>query len=194
MSDADRLKVFHLSNALVNAELDGVEHQFAVTLGHRGAVAAEEKHGALYLQFPTQLRTEAGEMGGHYELFYCLENSIRDLVATALEAAAGPEWWDLKVPQAVKDNVDKNLTREREAGVSQRSPDRIDYTTFGELSEVIQANWDVFADTFNNRKALVRVLSGLNLLRGPIAHCSPLAADEVVRLDLALRDWFRLME
>lgn len=34
----------------------------------------------------------------------------------------------------------------------------------------------------------------LNSLRGPIAHCSPLADDEVVRLRLAVRDWFRLME
>jgi hypothetical protein len=194
MNHSDRLKVFHLSQALVATELDTIERQFAVTLGHRETAGLQDRHGALYLQFPAQLRTEAGEMGSHYELFYCLENSIRDLVATALAASAGADWWKLKVPPAVKDNVDKNLTREREAGVSQRSPDLIDYTTFGELSEIIQANWDVFADTFNNRKAMVRVLGGLNLLRGPIAHCSPLAPDEVVRLDLALRDWYRIME
>lgn len=37
-------------------------------------------------------------------------------------------------------------------------------------------------------------MNSLNLLRGPIAHCSPLAEDEVVRLKLTLKDWFRLME
>lgn len=194
MKQADRLKVFYLSHSLLAAELDAAEQEFAISLGHRDQTQSQDKHGALYLQFQVQLRTEAAEMGSHYELFYCIENSIRDLVATTLEAAAGPDWWNLKVPALVKDNVDKNLTREREAGVSQRSPDRIDYTTFGELSEIIQANWDVFSDTFNNRKALIRILGGLNLLRGPIAHCSPLAPDEVMRLDLALRDWFRLME
>lgn len=30
--------------------------------------------------------------------------------------------------------------------------------------------------------------------RGPIAHCSPLAEDEIVRLRLSVRDWYRLQE
>lgn len=28
----------------------------------------------------------------------------------------------------------------------------------------------------------------------PIAHCCPLAADEVIRLEITVKDWFRLME
>lgn len=75
-----------------------------------------------------------------------------------------------------------------------RSTDLIDYTTFGELSGIIQENWDAFSDTFNSKKALDRILSALNLLRDPIAHYSSLAEDEVDRLRLNLRDWFRLME
>jgi len=42
--------------------------------------------------------------------------------------------------------------------------------------------------------ALTKVLTGLTLLRAPTAHCAPLAEDEIVRLQLSLRDWFRLME
>lgn len=34
----------------------------------------------------------------------------------------------------------------------------------------------------------------LNTLRGAVAHCTPLAEDEVLRLRLSVRDWFRLME
>jgi hypothetical protein len=37
-------------------------------------------------------------------------------------------------------------------------------------------------------------MANLNMLRGPIAHCSPLAEDEVLRLQLTVRDWFRLGE
>ena len=37
-------------------------------------------------------------------------------------------------------------------------------------------------------------MTNLNQLRGPIAHCSPFAEDEVVRLELTVKDWFRLME
>jgi hypothetical protein len=34
----------------------------------------------------------------------------------------------------------------------------------------------------------------LNTLRGPIAHCGLLAEDEVDRLKLSVKDWFRLLE
>ena len=37
-------------------------------------------------------------------------------------------------------------------------------------------------------------MTSLNMLRGPIAHCCPLADDEVLRLQLTVKDWFRLME
>ena len=75
-----------------------------------------------------------------------------------------------------------------------RSTDLIDYTTFGELGEIIKSNWDLFGSLFSSKKAVEKVMSSLNSLRGPIAHCSGLAEDEIVRLRLAVRDWFRLME
>ena len=70
----------------------------------------------------------------------------------------------------------------------------IDYTTFGELGEIIKSNWDLFGSIFNSKKAVEKVMANLNALRNPIAHCSLLAEDEVLRLRLSVRDWFRLME
>ena len=81
-----------------------------------------------------------------------------------------------------------------DAGVTIRSDEEIDYTTFGELSTIIKSNWDIFGDIFNSPKAVERVMSNLNTLRAPIAHCSKLAEDEEVRLQLSVRDWYRLME
>jgi hypothetical protein len=43
-------------------------------------------------------------------------------------------------------------------------------------------------------KTVDRVIQHLNTLCRPIAQFSPLAQDEVVRLKLAVRDCFRLME
>lgn len=37
-------------------------------------------------------------------------------------------------------------------------------------------------------------MANLNVLRGPIAHCSPLAEREVLRLQITIEDWFGLME
>ena len=103
-------------------------------------------------------------------------------------------WRDAAVPQAVKDNAKKNMQREAESGATIRSTREIDYTTFGELGDIVRTNWQIFSDTFNNEKAFSRVMNSLNLLRAPIAHCSALAPDEIVRLNFTLKDWFRLME
>lgn len=152
------------------------------------------QHDLYYRQFSEAVRAEAFKMREHYELFYCLEKSIRTLVSEKLQANFGATWWDDAVPVGVRDNVKKNIQRERDAGVSRRSKQHIDYTTFGELGEIVRANWQAFSDTFSTVKAFTRVMESLNVLRGPIAHCCPLAVDEVDRLQLAVKDWFRLME
>ena len=134
-------------------------------------------------------------MARHYEIFYCLERTIRAFINSLLSAAEGPTWWSCtRVPQQVKDSVQDRMKREVDAGVTLRSADPIDFTTFGELGEIIRANWDIFGGTFSSQPAVTKVMTTLNTLRGPIAHCSPLADDEVVRLQLSVRDWFRLME
>ncbi len=72
----------------------------------------------------------------------------------------------------------------------------IDYTTFGEIGEIVKDNWDVFAGIFSgsDKNRVLRVINRLNLARGPIAHCGLLSEDEVVRLKLTVRDWYKLME
>ncbi len=191
MKVVDKLKIFHLQYTLAQAGLDGVEAHYSIDLG-RSQKAEITRDDTNYPQFSLAIRAEASAMAEHYEVFYCLENAIRDLVSSQLLSKHGETWWTDAVPDVVKQNVQKNRVREEEAGITIRSVEMIDYTTFGELGEIIQANWEVFADTLNNRKAVTRVLAGLNLLRGPIAHCCPLAPDEVMRLQLALADWFRL--
>lgn len=52
----------------------------------------------------------------------------------------------------------------------------------------------MFGALFKSEKAVTRIMANLNTLRGPIAHCTLLAEDEVVRLRLSVRDWFRQME
>lgn len=97
------------------------------------------------------------------------------------------------MPENVKVHVAGTQKKEAESGIAIRSQEPIDYTTFGELGEIIKSNWADFTDIFQNIKALEKVISTLNVLRGPIAHCKPLAEDEVVRLHLSVRDWFRSM-
>ena len=98
------------------------------------------------------------------------------------------------VPPGVLDEVRKNREREAQAAVTVRSEDDIDYTTFGQLGDIIRTNWSDFAGMLSNQSAVSRVMAALNMLRGTIAHCGVLAEDEVDRLKLAIRDWFRVLE
>ena len=132
-------------------------------------------------------------MAAHYELFYCLEQSIRELIITALFEKAGAAWWITTVPPKIVEEVGGRIQREKDSGFSQRSDKEIDYTNFGELSVIITSNWDVFGAIFSSKRGVERIMSSLNLIRGPIAHCSPLAPDEVDRLLLTVKDWFRSM-
>ena len=133
-------------------------------------------------------------MASHYAIFYCLENSIRELIVQRLEEVHGSGWWDVAVPEPVRKNADGNRKKEAATGVTPRSSELIDYSNFGELGEIIKTNWNIFGDMFQDIRAVERVLSNLNTLRAPIAHCKALAEDEVLRLHLSLRDWFRQME
>ncbi len=132
-------------------------------------------------------------MSANYRVFYCLENSIRTLISEVLSEKHGDVWWNVVVPENVKAHVAVTQKKEAESGIAIRSQEPIDYTTFGELGEIIKSNGADFTDIFQNIRALEKVIATLNVLRGPIAHCKPLAEDEVVRLHLSVRDWFRSM-
>ena len=193
MITEDKIKLFAMSRQMAERDLDAVKRKHRVNLGRQNT-AKTDKDEEYYPQFDQSVRAEAAAMAAHYELFYCLEKSIRSLVSEKLEAELGANWWNQATPANIKTNVQSNMQREVDSGVTLRSTREIDYTTFGELGEIVRTSWDKFSDTFNSQKAFTRVMTSLNVLRGPIAHCSPLAEDEIVRLKLTVKDWFRLME
>jgi len=191
----DRLKAFGMTTQMVTEDISRIASAHGVDLGHV-PVTAQTVEDVYYPQFDAAVRGEASAMAKHYEVFYSLEKSIRTLVAGTIEASLKtPEWWSsARVPTAVQAEVASRIQKELDAGVTRRSLDELDYTTFGELSVIISSNWDVFGSLFSSKKAVEKVMASLNALRNPIAHCSPLAEDEQLRLQLTVRDWFRLME
>lgn len=191
---AKRLLLFAMANQMVELDLDRIESEHAVDL-RRGIVDQSDKDQTYYPQIEQAIRAEAASMAPHYEVFYSLERTIRLLISETLESGDGPQWWSgSRVPAKIVGDVATRQAKELDMALTPRSHEPLDFCTFGELGEIIRANWDVFGGIFSSTKGVDRVMTLLNSIRGPIAHCSPLAEDEVVRLRLAVRDWFRLME
>lgn len=191
----DRIKAFWMTNHMVMDDLTKIGQSHGFDLGHM-PTTAQTVEDAYYPQFDASVRQEGAEMARHYEVFYALEKSIRALVSDTIETAEKTSsWWSsVRVPASIQQEVANRIQKELDAGVTRRSLDELDYTTFGELSVIISTNWDIFGSLFSSKKAVEKVIASLNALRNPIAHCSPLAEDEQLRLQLAVRDWFRLME
>jgi hypothetical protein len=190
-----RVKAFGMTNQMLSEDLSQIARKHGIDLGHMPKLTQTVEH-IYYPQFDAAVRTEAAEMAKHYEVFYSLEKSIRELVAQTIEAAEKrDDWWtSSRVPANIQTDVATRIQKELDAGVTRRSHNQLDYITFGELSVIISVNWDIFGGLFNSKKAVEKVIASLNALRNPIAHCSPLAEDEELRLQLTVRDWFRLME
>ncbi|RIS37549.1 Swt1 family HEPN domain-containing protein [Mycobacteroides abscessus] len=196
MNNHELVKLFGVSNQLLEHDLDKVEKQLGLDLG-RGHVPSLSGDNTYYPQIEGAIRSEAASMAPHYEVFYSLENTIRRQIIDTLEAV-DKQWWDdpqnQYVPQNIRTDCENRRQKEIDLGLTPRSDEYLDYSTFGELSQIIKHNWIHFGQIFTSPKAVERVMALLNSIRGPIAHCSPLAEDEVVRLRLAVKDWFRLQE
>lgn len=188
------VELFLLKCAVIETGLRATLGEFDVGQSGGLSQADDEQLEPFIKQFDLANRKNAAQMSRYYEIFYLLENDIRRLIVETMEAAHGAKWWETHVPQGVLEEVRKNRTREAQAAVSIRSEDDIDYTTFGQLGDIIRENWSDFAGMLSNQSVVSRVLSALNMLRGTIAHCGVLAEDEVDRLKLAIRDWFRVLE
>lgn len=158
------------------------------------SVEQEVQMKASVAQFSANLRDDAEAMSEFYKLFYMLENDIRKLIEDTIVEQHGADWWEDYAPNSAKEECRLNQQREAEFGVTSRSDRELDYISFGQLGEIIRHNWSLFGGIVSNQKALGRVMHALNNLRGPIAHCGLLADDEVDRLKLAVKDWFRLLE
>lgn len=197
MSEDREIELFVLKNAVITRDLRSAFTTNRV--GHvRGALEAQaDSLVEEYLkQVDFETLADAERMSEFYKLFYALENDIRDLIEATMVDSKGADWWKTAVPQFVRDNAQKNNDREAAEGLPPRSDRMLDYTTFGELGEILKENWDVFSGMFSNatRNRVLRVINRLNLVRGPIAHCNFLPEEEAIRLKLAIRDWYKLME
>src|SRR3954454_2562570 len=115
MKTEDYVRSFGMSGMILTDDLRTIEHQYNIELGH---VPPAIKQSALeyYPQFEKEVRQQAASMAQYYELFYCLEQSARKLITETMEEAEGADWWEKKVPQAIREYVNKLMQDELDMG------------------------------------------------------------------------------
>ena len=142
--------------------------------------------------FNAQVVYDARKMASVFTAFFCLENSARALIAERLAARKGVGWWDTAVPGKIKAAVVK--LKEKEAVNKYhavRSAALIGYTLFGNLAQIIIANWDEFSDIFPDQAWITSRFNDLEMSRNIIMHTGTLPQLEVERIESILRDWTR---
>jgi hypothetical protein len=197
VTSTQAIELLILKSAVITRELNRVMSTLKVT---NVRSALERETDTLISGYIDQINFEivsnAERMAEFYKVLFALENDIRNLVEETLQSERGDEWWSNAVPQSVRENAQKNIDREASEGLPPRSTRPIEYTTFGELNDIIKENWTSFSGIFSrvSKNRVLRVLIRLNHARGPIAHSNLLPEEEAVRLKLAIRDWYKLME
>jgi hypothetical protein len=189
MSVADDLKLFGMHNLLLESELQKLEASGVQIEHSKTIVKAEVVDVEL---FESDIFQEAKKMADFYAIYYAVENSIRRLISETLKEKYGPTWWATKVPEKVRQEVEKKQKEERDTAMSIRSDDPLTYTNFGELIDIFASNWGDFADTLRSEKAMRTTLSQLNKVRNLVAHSCALNEDEITRFELTVKDWFRI--
>lgn len=134
----------------------------------------------------------ANKMASVYIVFFCIENSVRELIIDRLAERNGVDWWDTCVPKKIKESV-QSLKEKEEINRyhAQRSSSVIGYTMLGNLSQIIINNWDDFSDLFPSQAWINARFTDLEMSRNIIMHTGVLPDIEIERIESICRDWIR---
>src|SRR6266542_7034196 len=185
METEEILKLFGMQNLLLESDLrkledSGIQIEHARTIRKAEIVDVD--------LFESDILEQAQKMADFYAIYFSLENSIRRLISGRLSEKHGVNWWNEKVPEGVRKEVEKKQQDERDTAMSVRSEDPLSYTNFGELISIFEANWNAFDDTLRSVKAMRTILSQFNKIRNVVAHSCALNEDEIIRFELLVKD------
>jgi hypothetical protein len=188
MNSREALKLFVFNGALAKSALQELARD-----GINVDVVTEKSvvERAQQLDFPLRILTEASRMSSVFAIFFCMENSARELITQRLSEKYGAGWWE-KVPGKIREHVENlQKTEKVHRYHTPRSSEQIGYTTFGQLDQIIIANWADFSDLFPNQAWITSRFKDMEMSRNIIMHTGILDEFEIDRLEVIARDWVR---
>lgn len=127
-----------------------------------------------------------------YRLLFVLENVVREFVQEVLEEIDKDQWFEKRASSHMKRKVeDRKATEAKNQWHSGRNVHPIYYLDFGDLALLIQSHWTDFKDLLPTQSWAISRLQDAERSRNVIAHTNVLSDEEVVRLEMHVRDWVR---
>jgi Swt1-like HEPN len=136
--------------------------------------------------------TNSQTMAIVYTAIAAFENSVRAVVIKTLVDKFKEEWWEKGVSNGVRERAQKRMEDEQSAKWhSQRGQDPVNYTTFGDLKNMMQNNWEAFEDQIGNLAWASGIFDVIERSRNVIMHSGMLEREDIERLGVNIRDWVK---
>jgi len=191
LSESSQLQAFFYRAVTTNGALerltsDGDLREVAGTVSPSDGAALEF--------FSSDERRKARRMGRVYELLYCFENSVRELIETTLRGTLEDRWWEDGVPEAIRRKADARRRADEKArwhGPRGQSP--LNFVDFPELATIITERWGDFDDLLGDRDWVEHYFDDMNKSRRAVGHTGDMSEHAVERMDLFVREWLRVV-
>lgn len=185
----DKLKRFVFNALLAENSLSQLGAQ---GISVRGSAPVPQSIVVDEVGFSPRILYDAARMASVYTVFFALENAVRELITERLLARRGVDWWNTAVPAKIRTGVEK--LKEKEATSRYHTPRSIaaiGYTMFGNLAQIVMANWEEFSDLFPDQAWITSRFNDLEMSRNIIMHTGVLPTIEMERIESIVRDWIR---
>ena len=139
-----------------------------------------------------ELVISAKRMSVVYTAICAFENYVRDFVSKKLIEVKGESWWNNSVSEKIRKKAESRKTEESNTKWhTPRGESLINYTEFGDLVSIIQQNWDHFEPHIISLDWARHIVESLEKSRNVIMHSGELAAQDIERVGMNIRDWIR---
>lgn len=185
----DDLYIFVYRGLLTEESLDKAGRKRRQEFGSEDA--ARMRQALAFEMLDRELLTHARRMSIVYTAIHAFENTVRQLVVSAMSEAHEEKWW-AQVPDRIKNRVKTRMEKDSKARWhGTRGATEILYCDFGDLSSIIATNWPQFENILVNLEWAKSILSTLEMSRNTIMHGGVLAQQDVERIGMNIRDWIR---
>lgn len=189
MDNDEKLKQFVFNAFLLDDSLERLEKDGVSVRSGSSVIPIERIEET---DFSPKVINNANRMSSVYVAFFCLENSVRELIVDRLVERHGIDWWDTCVPKKIQNTVQKlKESEEKNRYHAARSTSLIGYTMFGNLAQIIINKWEDFSDLFPSQAWVTSRFTDLEMSRNIIMHTGVLPEIEIDRIESIVRDWLR---